>query len=276
MTLPINFLYLGGDKCGSTWIHHILSQHKDVKLAHAKELFYFDRFYDKGPNWYLRQFPKADASKRMGEICHDYLYSERALHRIAADLPATAQFLITVRNPVSRTLSHYKYLLKIGRTKLSFAEALKAYPQLVDHSKFGKYVQLAQDILGHARVHVLPFEQLAEDPVQFGRRISRALDIEFDPNLSYADKILQAQAARNPTLVRLLRNTGWVVRSIGAPRLVGAVKSSAAVHKLLFSSSKLKSKPSHVTPELLSLLDSQFGADQALLRACVPDLQFAA
>ncbi|THH35434.1 hypothetical protein E4Z66_16625 [Aliishimia ponticola] len=266
MTFPVNFLYLGGDKCGSSWVYHVLSKHPDVTLAKAKELFYFDRFYSMGADWYLRQFPKEPLTIRMGEICHDYLYSREALDRIARDLPQDSRFLITVREPVARTVSHYKYLRKIGRTNLPFDEALKAHPQIVEHSMFGKYVRLAQDILGKDRVHVLSFEALQTDPVAFGQDLSEALGVRYVADLPYTDRVLEAQESRNPSLVRLLRNAGWVLRSLGAPRLVNRVKNSPLVSRVLYVPPGEQRRAVEIPVETRAELVKRFAEDQALLR----------
>jgi hypothetical protein len=261
---PVNFLYLGGDKCGSTWIWHILNQHPDVALATAKEIFYFDRFYDKGPDWYRRQFPDKTNAIRIGEICHDYLYSEVALQRIAQDLPQDSRFLVTVRDPVSRSVSHWKYLRKIGRTTASFEDALHQQPQIIEHSLFGKHVQNAMRHLGKDRVHVLDFGQLKTDPQGFGRAMSAALGIRFMDTLPYDDRILEAQAARSPMLVGLLRNSGWAVRRLGLPGVVSRVKSNSLVSKILFTSDA-GSNPAAPKAQTLEDLQNRFGPDQALL-----------
>lgn len=275
MTLTIDFLYLGGDKCGSTWVHHILDRHPDVALARAKELFYFDRFYDKGPEWYLRRFPARDGRMRIGEICHDYLYSTEALDRIARDMPVESRFLITVRDPVERTVSHWKYLRKIGTTDLALEDALIAHPQIVEHSMFGKHVAAAIERLGAERVYVLSFEQLKADPAAFGAAMSAALAVPFRPDLPYADRILEAQAARNPNLVRLLRNAGWFVRRIGNPRIVSAIKSNPLTSKLLYTSARSETGPSGPLPETLARLAERFEQDQELLAEKIAQLQGA-
>ncbi|NVK12686.1 MAG: sulfotransferase [Rhodobacteraceae bacterium] len=263
-TLPVNFLYLGGDKCGSTWIWHILNQHPDVALAHAKEIFYFDRFYDKGADWYRRQFPVQPQAKRTGEICHDYLYSEAALERIARDLPQDSRFLVTVRAPVERSISHWKYMLKIGRTNLGFESAMRDYPEIVENSLFGKHVRNAVQHLGASRVFVLDFDQLKNDPREFGRSLCNALDVPFIEGLPFEDRILEAQAARNPALVALLRNSGWMVRRLGLPGLVSAVKSSPLVSKLLYTSDPAK-RPAEPGAAIRQELAEAFAPDQALL-----------
>ena len=56
-----NFLFIGPDKTGSSWMFHILSRHPDCFVPVAKDIYFFDRYYSKGMGWYLRHF---DASER--------------------------------------------------------------------------------------------------------------------------------------------------------------------------------------------------------------------
>ena len=46
-TLP-NLVYIGPDKAGSTWLFHLLTHHEDVFVTPAKDLYFFDRFFDNG------------------------------------------------------------------------------------------------------------------------------------------------------------------------------------------------------------------------------------
>ncbi len=235
MKAPVNFLYLGGDKCGSTWIHHILSRHPQVSLARAKELFFFDRFYGKGMAWYASQFPDPGTTLRQGEICHDYIYSETAINRIAKDLPDDAVFLVCLRDPLARTVSHYRYLLKIGHTSDSFLEALTSRPQIVAHSLYAAHVAHARARLGPERVRILWFDRLGEDPAAFGRSLCDALGIDFLPDLPYHDRILDSAGARSAHLVRHLRAFGWGLRRLGLPALVARAKDSALLRRALYT-----------------------------------------
>lgn len=276
MTAPANFLYLGGDKCGSTWIHHILDKHPQVSLARAKELFFFDRFYDKGMGWYADQFPDPGTTLRQGEICHDYLYSPHALARIARDLPVDSVFLICLRDPLARSISHYRYLLKIGHVKAEFSEAIATHPQIIRHSLYSEHLARAQDLLGKERVRVLWFDQLQSDPAVFGRAMCDALGINYLPNLPYADRILDSAGARSPTLVRHLRSTGWLVRRLGFPALVSRAKDSPALQKALFTRASSAPNMSNLAsePSVINML-AQFRKDhseiRALMGSVVPD-----
>lgn len=263
---PINFLYLGGDKCGSTWLHHVLSHHPEVKLARAKELFYFDRFYDKGWDWYLRQFPKG-AARRTGEICHDYLYSDAALERIARDTASDSVYLITLRDPLERTLSHWRYLRRIGRTDLDFDTAVRTLPGLIEHSLYSERIRAARRLLGPERVAILWFDDLKRDPEGLGVQLCDRLGLTQITGLPYGDRVLEGGTARAPGLVHLLRTLGWGLRRLGLPALVGRVKSHPLVRRVLFSGRSSQSDAGTVSAETRAYLAAHFASDIRALEA---------
>ncbi len=68
-----NFLHLGPSKSGSTWLHEVLIGHPEVYLSQAKDLYFFNRYYDRGPGWYRAQFRGACSSwtiiRSCGRVC---------------------------------------------------------------------------------------------------------------------------------------------------------------------------------------------------------------
>jgi LPS sulfotransferase NodH len=81
MTLP-NFLVIGAQRAGTTLLHRILAAHPQVFVPfRRKEVHYFDRYADRGVEWYAGFFPPDDEAVR---------YAERAAShpRAAAELPA--------------------------------------------------------------------------------------------------------------------------------------------------------------------------------------------
>lgn len=78
-----NFIYIGPDKAGSSWLHEVLLTHHQVFMPPAKDLYFFDRYYDRGLGWYLGQFAGATSDQSVvGEVCQDYLFSSQAPLRI--------------------------------------------------------------------------------------------------------------------------------------------------------------------------------------------------
>ena len=65
MTRLPNFLHLGPGKSGSSWLHETLTLHPEVYLSEAKDLYFFSRYYDRGVDWYRKQFRSAQPSDRI-------------------------------------------------------------------------------------------------------------------------------------------------------------------------------------------------------------------
>ena len=155
-----NFLYIGPDKSGSTWLFHVLSRHPECYVPAAKDIYFFDRYYDRGLEWYLSFFKDAPPkAKAIGELSHDYLFSAQAASRIARDLPCV-RLVTNLRNPVERTFSHYLYLVRSGKTNQSFEIALEQFPELIDNSLYAKHLSAYFREFRRANIRVLFFDRL--------------------------------------------------------------------------------------------------------------------
>ena len=110
MTLP-NFLIIGGQKSGSTWLARNIGQHPEVFL-YKKEIHFFnkDENYSKGTEWYDSHFSNVSNEILIGEKTPDYFDSDLSRQRIASSLPE-AKLIIVLRDPIQRAISavnHYK------------------------------------------------------------------------------------------------------------------------------------------------------------------------
>ena len=127
MRLP-DFLGIGTQKGGTTYLHGLLKQHPQVYLAYPKEVHFFSLHYDKGLNWYSHQFDIATADQRCGEITPYYLFHPLAAERIATALPKV-KLVVLLRDPVDRALSQYFHSKRLGLESLDLEEALIAEPR---------------------------------------------------------------------------------------------------------------------------------------------------
>jgi sulfotransferase family protein len=124
-----DFVIIGGKKCGTTYLYHLLSQHPLVEPASSKELHFFNSFFDEGIEWYRRCFPvprmKDGRSTITGEGTPEYLSYPPAPARMAKVVPQ-ARLIALLRNPVDRTYSDYQMTVRKGRETRSFEEILEA------------------------------------------------------------------------------------------------------------------------------------------------------
>ena len=158
-----DFLIIGFVKCGTTSLYEYLMLHPNVYPPKGKEIDYFDRLYNNGPNWYKNSFPlkikkyflKNIFNKEFltGEATPRYIEHPHTLQRIKSFIP-NAKFIVLLRNPIDRAFSHYKMNLRNEYEYLSFEDAIKNEQQRIKgrHEKMSKnenYYSWDYDIYGY-------------------------------------------------------------------------------------------------------------------------------
>ncbi len=256
-----NFLYLGPDKSGSSWLFEVLRNHPDCFVPACKDVYYFDEHYDKGMDWYLDFFRDARPGvPAMGELSHSYLFSMEAADRIRQDLPGV-KLMASLRQPVERCYSHYLYLVSSGLVTSSFAETIDNRPGLTRSSYYAKSVEGYLERFGPERFKVLFFDDLKKDPRHYASQVYDFLGLSFNEAFDYDKKVREARAARNVYLARLAKHGALMARKLGLVNLVGAVKHGLAA-RLLYRPLKKGEAPK---------MDPEVG--KRLLERYIPDIE---
>ena len=269
MTRLPNFLYIGPDKAGSSWLHDVLIEHPDIYMTPAKDLYFFDRYFDKGVDWYAHHFEHAASQQIVGEVCQDYLFHAAAAERIEQVL-GTARFMVTLRDPVDRAFSSYLYMLKMGEMPGTFAQALQSRPELLEHGRYATALDRFADRFGERSIHVAVFDDLAADPRAFVADLLNWLGVApFELSDELLATRLPASKARSVGLARLARTAAQWTRENNGAELVGRVKRSPVFQKLLYQ--PLKEKPEMDPADValirttldaeMSSVESRFGVD---------------
>jgi hypothetical protein len=230
-----NFVYIGPDKAGSSWLHEVLIRHPQVFLSPAKDLYFFDRYYDRGLDWYREQFADAaDDKPVVGEICQDYLFHPEAPARMHKDL-GTVKTMVSLRDPVERAWSSWLYARKHGMFHETFGESLREDPELLDHGRYASGLSRMLEYFPRESIHVALFDDLTADPQSFLDATTDFLEISRLPlSEKEQEARLSAAAARSQWLAHLVRRTSDWVREHDGARLIGVVKRSPLVHKVLY------------------------------------------
>ena len=239
MTQRPNFFVVGAAKCGTTSLHHYLSQHPQVFMPKLKELHYFCTDLELGDGWhiedqetYLRLFEDAVDQKALGEASPWYLFSKVTPYAIKEFTP-DAKIIIMLRPPAEFINSiHLQFINTDDEDILDLAEALEAeedrrngkrIPQYSNWARclqyraaatFSEQVERYLSTFGKQNVHIILLEDLVSN---IGTTLSSTyeflaiddyhnLDVEQKNktrDLSHLDLAIKRLAYRNPTINRL-------------------------------------------------------------------------
>lgn len=124
-----DFIIIGAQKCGTSFLYRSICRHPYARLAAVKEVQYFTLHFDKGVDWYRSHFlsPTRKKGRRLitGEASPYYLYHPHAAKRAVTVVP-NVKLIVLLRNPVDRAYSDYHHQRRLGNETLSFVEAIEA------------------------------------------------------------------------------------------------------------------------------------------------------
>jgi Sulfotransferase domain len=163
------FVGVGSIRTASTWLHLQLQNHTGLPLV--KESNFFNRYHDRGLDWYASLFRNAPIDQPLGEFCPTYFPVTAARDRICRDLPG-CKIIVALRDPVERAYSHFKMLRHDGYLpNVPFEQALEINPGIVNSSRYATHLMKWFEGAGRENVLVCFYDDLLLDPQGFLNRV---------------------------------------------------------------------------------------------------------
>ncbi len=257
MTAPVpTFLLIGAAKSGTTSLHNWLGQHPEVFVSKQKGLHFFAadwlRNNAKGPGdtghiqhmaatWesYLAHFRDAVGRKAIGDCSPSYFSWWPSRDAIRDHLPGV-KIVLMLRDPVQKAFSQYTHLVRDGRERLSFWDALQAEPErkargygaLWLYRESASYAEPTERFLeyfGPDRMRIYFFEDMVGDTRGVLTEIFRFLGVAEQAPIDTFEARHRSGAPRSRLLAMAVNNPGLrrLARRIMPSQLVARVGAKA-------------------------------------------------
>ena len=212
-----DFLVIGAQRAGTTWLHRVLRQHPSLWLPPVKELHYFDRLEIKrtildpkerrrvglkqllsldpwlvsywlrarSDEWYARLFRGAKAKGLVaGEITPAYATLDESVLRRIKRLNDNIKLIFVMRDPVERAWSAVNNAAKKGAADASSVEkSIKRAREsgAAARSAYADTIKRLEAVFPASQVHYCFFEDLRDRPEALTSDLFSYLGVEPVP-----------------------------------------------------------------------------------------------
>lgn len=195
----IDFIGIGAPRSGTTWLSKCLEEHPDIFFPSQKtqksrkELFFFNidkvwidnpigrlSYYNRGINWYLKQFPPPKRGCVRGEFSVSYMADPLAYKRIKKYFP-DIKILAILRNPTDMIYSlhwHFYHGAIINIPK-DFAKTLER-TLFIEKGFYFKHLKKFYETFPKENIHVILLDDVKKDPLNVVQGVYKFLGVNPD------------------------------------------------------------------------------------------------
>jgi hypothetical protein len=165
----LNFLGIGAQKAGTTWLYEMLRHHKSILFPAGKEVHFWDANLDKGIAWYDSLFAGEETGKVKGEITPAYaILPPNIISDIYHHYPHL-HLIYIIRNPIERAWS--SALMALERAEMMIEEASDQW--FMDHfmsrgsllrGDYEDCIRRWRNVFPLEQLLILRYENIANNP----------------------------------------------------------------------------------------------------------------
>jgi len=241
-----NFLVIGAQKSGTTWLYDRLRRHPDIFMPKVKEIHFFNRRdsnlefrrnYEKHDvEWYRDHFRRRNGERAIGEATPMYLCDEAAPGRIRKHLP-DVKLIACLRHPTDRAYSHYWMARGKGHTEKSFRQIVRARdPRFIGRGHYGEQIKRYLSLFDRRNLRVLIHEELFSHPAQSLNQISEFLGIDdtfFQDQSWIVEKVNRSSQVRSRAIHRMIGTVAkWMRDHWGFRHMLDIVKWAGLARRI--------------------------------------------
>ena len=191
VTKPLDFIIIGAQKSGSTFVHYCLEEHPQICMPHHEVHFFEDPVYQPNEIHQLEKLFENCARNRLFGIKRPrYLAAPECPGRIFQTYPAT-RLIVILRNPRDRAISAYYHYMKYGFLPVKNVEAgfqnillgnyEGKYPgsrEIIDFGFYAGYLKKYLTYFSIEQFSVIIFEELIKTPQESMQQLFATLGVD--------------------------------------------------------------------------------------------------
>lgn len=203
-----DFLHVGAQKAGSTWIHYALKEHPDIFMPDNDNVSFFDVYYHRGEDWYKKQFDAYQGEIAIGEESPGYLKHPIAPQR-AADLVPDVKIIMCLRNPIDRAYSQWWHAQK-NWTNTDFQRSINYHATndvFITPGLYEYHISKWENYFPTSQIKIVFFDDFISDNKSFIQNIYDfiGVDSKYSPSI-IGEKIKSGEDLNEPSVLYDKRN----------------------------------------------------------------------
>lgn len=287
MTKKIDFIIIGAQKAGSTFLYNILNLSNEIYMPQEKELPFFleknidEEKYEKFLNDY---FENSKINQIIGTSTPQYMMYPESFHDIKLKLPSV-KLIAVLREPIKRLISHYDMVSRFGKENRSLNSILEDQLKNIEHYRktpfadptgkyivAGEYGRIFSDLLKNfdkSQIHILLFKDLINQPKVEIKKIMNFLNLKNEIN---EFKKFNNMRGGKKKLVNIDLNKIVIffnkikLKNIIPNFLVRKIKNFLSFIDNINVDTKSKTSIEEINPKLLEKLRDHYRKDLSLLK----------
>jgi Sulfotransferase family len=230
-----DFLVIGAQRAGTTWLHRVLRRHPGLWLPPVKELHYFDKLStgksgiqkrwrqammsgryildpwhlkyligEENDEWYGRLFHNAQQKGRLtGEITPAYATLDEDMFRRIRAINGNIKLVFVMRDPIDRAwsavLNAFKKDPTVGAVTVDKALARARTPGATARAAYTNTLRCLEAVFPDDQLYFCFFEDLCDQPERFAANLLSFLGVEpGDVRRLVRQRVLNAAGASKP------------------------------------------------------------------------------
>ena len=274
-----NLIIPGAPKSGTSSLHEYLNLHPQINMSQkVKEPHiysikerYDSRFDCSKPRSFCNIFTHSENTIYYGESSTTYLISKEAPLRIYKDNP-DIKFIIILRDPIERIISHYNWLYSFNVIKKNFLDEIKEwdeksfnseiyfngnYKNYIEFSEYGKQLENYLNYFDLNQLLILETKELKEKPLHVLNRCFNFLGLKKLETIN----VIEKNKTKISTELKIPRHITKISRII--PTKIKQSNYTNKIKQILFQK---KNTPPPVNDKDIKWLQERLAKDIDLLR----------